>query len=176
LDPHGGDVGSYMDEFCMQLRTWACLRNLVDRLKSTTVPEGRLFDLTTVVFSTELDRLHYHNVGNATSTRVGTNHGETASVIMAGAGIRKGAVVGDFNHGPNVYPIASYGKDNYLKPVPIDPTFGHGQADPKGEVTSTLSLLPTVLAAFGISVPPQQKSDHLAVAAVLAKDPPKDTT
>jgi hypothetical protein len=53
----------------------------------------------------------------------------------------------------------------YLDPLPVN--LSTGVPDASGQVPNILSLCPTVVAAFGGSLPPQQTTDYGAIPAIL---------
>mgnify|MGYP006284094693 CR=1 FL=1 len=143
----------------------ACLRALIIKLKSTPAPDGSgdLLNSTLIVYTSEFDRQIARTVNQPTFTsRPGTNHGSTASVIMAGYGANGGKVIGGRGTGPNG---AYGGAGTFLEPLPIDPQSGLPSAS--GKSTSQFSVLPTVLAIFGVNVPSQQVTEWDAVKPAI---------
>ncbi len=149
--------------------TFGMFRELVRGLKALP-GEGSasLLDLTTMIMHTEFDRQPWLSVATPGYWyRPGTNHGSTASIMIAGGqGFKTGQVIGDIKDAPGAYgKYAAFTNNGYGGPISIDPRTGAPSTS--GSVPSTKSLFPTVLAAFGIEVPISQISDFVAVRGVL---------
>ncbi|MBM4252995.1 MAG: DUF1501 domain-containing protein [Deltaproteobacteria bacterium] len=162
----GGDYHDQNDmDFIETTAGLVCLRALIIKLKNTPAPDGSgdLLNSTLLVYTSEFDRQVARTVNDARfTTRPGTNHGYTASVIMAGYGANGGKVIGGRGTGPNgVYG----GVGAFLQPLPIDPQSGLPSAS--GKMTSQFSVLPTVLAIFGVDVPAQQVTEWDAVKPAI---------
>ncbi len=144
----------------------ACLRALITKLKNTAAPDGSgdLLNSTLIVYSSEFDRQIARTVNLPTfASRPGTNHGATASIILAGYGTNSGKVIGGRGTGPN----GTYGGAGapFLEPLPIDSQ--SGQPSTSGKLASQFSILPTVLAMFGVDVPAQQRTEWGTVKPVI---------
>ncbi len=149
--------------------TFALYRELLRSLKSGT-PGTNYLDMTTIVMHTEFDRQPDLSVATASlSLYPGTNHGDSASVLIAGAGVNtgsKGRILGDIKDAPTTYGnYPGLGSFDLGQSLPID--IHTGQVSASGQVVSTASLLPTVLAIFGFTVPDNQKNEHSLVPAVV---------
>ncbi len=154
--------GDYHDtndmDFLKSSAGLACLRCLIKSLQGSVAPDesGSLLDSTLIVYSSEFDRALARTVNNpAFMSRPGTDHGQTASVILSGYGVNGGKVVGGRGSGPN----GTYGGvgKGFLEPLPMDLTTGNPIAT--GDYASQFSILPTVLDLFGVTVPSQQKTE-----------------
>jgi hypothetical protein len=168
-DAHGGAVGTNLDELLNMIATFALFRAMIRSFKRVPLPEGgTLFDATLIALHTEFDRWPYHNARGYTNAgyNPGTNHADTASVVLAGMGIQGGRVVGRMHEGPKIHG-AEFG-DGYLRPLPIDVRTGLPlPVSQGGRVISTLAVMPTIMAAFGVAIPLQQITDWEAIPAVL---------
>jgi hypothetical protein len=116
--------------------------------------------------TTEFDRtaLIYQSIAGSYP---GTNHGNTASVIMAGRGIRGGAVVGDFKTAPGAAGIyAAHSGIGFQDGLPIN--LKTGLPDPSGTLVTSKSIFMTMMGVMGVEVPAQQITGGICVPAVLA--------
>jgi hypothetical protein len=147
----------------------AMIRRLGDAGVSGAVPGtagNNFLQHTTVVMTTEFDRtaLVYQSVAGSFP---GTNHGNTASVILAGRGIRGGAVVGDFKTAPGAAGIySSHPGVEFQSGLPIN--LKTGLPDPSGTLVTSKSIFTTMLGIMGVEVPAQQITGGICVPAVLA--------
>jgi hypothetical protein len=148
-------------------QAFACLSQLVANLSAVQVSGGTLFDSTLIVMQTEMDRWPFLE-----GAQGGTNHGPTASVLMLGYGVRKGAVVGQIALDPaadySMYPVnsANPAQPTCFTGLPIDPNSGAGS--PTGTLFSVYSILPTVCQIFGVTVPPNQITGANPCPAICA--------
>src|SRR5262249_51961209 len=129
---------------------------------------GSLFDATLMIMHTELDRMPYIEPAPGGSySGPGTNHGFSASAILAGYGIRGGTVIGDVHPGPFLQGFGDP-KAQYMQPLPIDPSTGLPKPlDQGGRVQTVKAIFPTVLGIFGAQVPMEQLTEFSAVQAVI---------
>jgi hypothetical protein len=173
-DAHGEAMPSYLRELITTHATFTCFFALQRSLAAVPLPEGgTLLDVTMIAFSTDFDRMAFHEprefdgslVGK--SIDVGTNHGFTASVLLAGYGVQGGKVVGDVHTGPNMHALFPEPNYKYLGPLPID--LQSGAVSPSGKMVNILAVAPTILSAFGATLPAQQVTDAVAVPAVVRK-------
>ena len=164
-----GDNHDFDDNHYLNLTvTFAFYRHLIEKLKGVEnpdIPGTSVFDCTTLALDTEFDRQYVCSYLNALgSGRPGTGHGNSTSVILAGKGIAMGRVIGDIQTGP-AGPYSSFTSNPFTLPLPID--FATGIPDADGMMTSQRSMLPTILAAFGVGLPIEQNSGFTAVPAVI---------
>ncbi len=139
----------------------AGMAELIASLKEVSLTGGSLFDQTLIVAHTEMDRTWSLDP----SEGPGQAHGNTASVLLAGMGINRGAVVGDVGRGP--LENSQFAGNPWQTALPID--YATGAASASGKPCSVQSLLPTVCAIFGASVPQNQLNEFDAVPAVLRR-------
>jgi hypothetical protein len=168
LDAHGGSLGCYLDDFLNQQFTQGLYFAMIRSLKSVALDTGgTLLDITTLSLHSEFDRLPFHESkgfgDGSKNLQIGTNHSNTASVLLAGYGINRGRVVGGVHEGPNMTDL--FPGRNYLDPLPVN--LSTGRPDAGGQVPNILSLCPTLVAVFGGSLPPQQTTDYGAIPAIL---------
>jgi hypothetical protein len=177
------DQHNEMDKHALTgLATFAGIRTLMRRLRSRSSPDtgGRsLMDLTSMVITSEFDREPLLSaLEPAFNGRPGTNHWESASAILIGAGFRGGRVIGDFLTGerkklgsglverttlPQVRSPSGVPNKPYTG-FPIDPKTGAISAN--GVYPSVRSIFPTVLAAF--AAPRTHLRDARPLEAALA--------
>jgi hypothetical protein len=163
-DAHGGNLISIL----VATFTLAGFRLLMENLRNHILPNGQtLLQATTLIMHTEMDRepqLTPSTPGGGDGVP-GTNHGYSTTAILAGGGIRGGTVVGDLHRGPEH--LNAYGQ-GWRTPLPIDVHTGKPKPlSDGGRLISTKAIFPTILAAFGVTIPAQQITDYDAVPAVL---------
>jgi hypothetical protein len=168
MDAHGALVGSYLDETLSLQFTFGLFFALQRSLRTVPITGGgNLLDMTTIALHTEFDRYPYHESKTYEQRSlvlpIGTNHAPSASILLAGAGIQGGRVVGGVHEGPAS--LGAFPRGSYLEPLPID--HQSGQVSASGKKANILSIAPTVLAAFGGTLPPQQLTDFGVIPAVL---------
>jgi hypothetical protein len=155
-------------EFNTNVIKYSMFRALMRRLAAVECPGtgGQSFlDNTTLLLTTEFDREPVLSLG-VPGQPFGTNHGASASFILAGAGIRGGTVIGDFKTAPGAYGrYAQFANTRMCGPLPIDLTTG--AVDPNGRLVTTKSFFPTVMAMFGVAIPAQQLTEGIPVPAVM---------
>lgn len=161
-------LGDFHDDnhrdFLQVMASLACFKELIGSLKATPVSptsSQSLFDVTTVMMSTEFDRT-IHRYPQNSNGFPGTNHGVTSSTILTGYGVNSGKIVGARGSGP-LGPFASAG--GYLQPLPID--FRTGKPSASGQIVNNTAIQPTILQIFGQSQPQQQNIGEKAVDAVI---------
>ena len=155
LVPGEGDFHNEANKECLyHLCLYAAFVLLVRRLKATETAPGsgmNLLSQTTVVMHTEFER--HPVISNLDSAMIevpGADHGDmAASIWLAGKGINRGKVIGDFKRGPSGarYGTADYAMFRPYHPVPVDPVTG--AVRPDGIVPRIASLCPTMLSVFG---------------------------
>lgn len=154
----GGDWHNYnYEQFTLQTITFSMLKVLMDSLSSKLVgTTGKNFlDLTTIVMHTEFTR-------DPALTAVipnlpkGSDHGRTATVLLAGAGIKGGKIYGGDKRGPDGK-WGNFTDFQFREPLPIDPA--NGRPHLSGKMIGQHSLFPTMLYLFGIEIPPEQKTE-----------------
>lgn len=169
--PIGDFHGANLAGLVQATATFSAYRELMNSLREVAFPEGdTLLDKTLIVMHSEMDRepfLLQADV-NGNYDGAGTNHGYSTSLVMAGYGIRRGAVIGDLHAGPAQGDAYGDPIEDFAQPLPIDSATG----EPKplsdgGRVQSTKCILPTICAIFGIKVPMDQISEYSAVPAAL---------
>jgi hypothetical protein len=166
-------------ELASMLVKYAMLQALIRRLGSSsttgTVPgtaSHNFLQHTTIVMTTEFDRTPGISIG-VPGGYPGTNHGATASVIMAGRGINVGKVFGDMlTSPPGTGKYAAF--SSYASSVgagvgfalPVDMT--SGAPSTSGTVMTTKSIFNTVMAAFNVPVSGQQINGGIAFNPILS--------
>jgi hypothetical protein len=167
-DYHGNNVG----EGLTILFDHVGMRRLVTALKAVDLGDGRsLLDSTSVVMYTEFDRSPYYSYLNAADPRnLGTDHGMSNSVVMAGMGFHGGRVIGGLYHhtGPCAETFGTKQNRNggvyragHTLPINLDT----GVPDPNGKWAYAENLFPTLMSIFGVTIPPQQVTVHSAIPA-----------
>ncbi len=174
IDAHGGD-DNFMAELVSMHITQSLFFAMQRSFQAVTVPDqgGTLLDCTLIALHTEFDRYAYHESmiytdhtkTDKSAVRAGTNHANSASILLAGYNIAGGRVVGGVHEGPAS--LAPFPGQGYLDPLPIDPSTG--AVSSSGSLISILSIAPTLVDAFGTTLPPQQVTDSPIVPAVLNK-------
>jgi hypothetical protein len=152
--PGEGDFHNEANKECLyHLCLYAAFVLLVRRLKAAETAPGSgtsLLSRTTVVMHTEFERHPViSNLDSAMITVPGADHGDmAASIWLAGKGIKRGTVIGDFKRGPSGarYGTADYAMFRPYHPVPVDPVTG--VASPGGVIPRIASLCPTMLSVF----------------------------
>jgi hypothetical protein len=170
VDAHGGSAGDYLSELLSHHLTFAQFFAFQRSLQSVSLPEGgTLLDATLMVCHTEFDRKIHHEAKQSPGEAdgpIGTDHGGTASVLMAGYGVQGGRIVGGVHEGLHSgSPTAPFLNGVFSGPLPIDPA--SGLPSPSGQVPNILSLAPSMVAAFGATLPAQQVTDFKAIPALL---------
>jgi hypothetical protein len=175
IDAHGGTDENYMEELVSMHISQSLFFAMQRSFQSISVPEqgGTLLDCTLIALHTEFDRFAYHEtIGDTdalktdkSAVRAGTNHSNSASLMLAGYNIAGGRVVGGVHEGPGM--LTSFSRINYLDPLPIDPNTG--AVSSSGSLINILSIAPTLVDAFGTTLPPQQVTEYPLVPAVLNK-------
>lgn len=155
LVPGEGDFHNEASKECLyHLCLYAAFVLLVRRLKATEAAPGsgtNLLSQTTIVMHTEFERHPViSNLDSALIQVPGTDHGDmAASIWLAGKGINRGKVIGDFKRGPSGarFGTAEYAMFRPYHPVPVDAT--SGAVRPDGVIPRIASLCPTMLSVFG---------------------------
>jgi hypothetical protein len=168
-DAHGANLNAVVKDAI----AFAGFQLLMESFRGQILPDGKtLLENTLIVMHTELDREPFLTMADpgGAAGNAGTNHGYTTSMIMAGYGIRKGTVVGELHRGP--MDVANFGLPQayppsvkYATPLPID--VKTGKISSGGRVITTKAIFPTILAIFGVPVPPQQITEFGPLAAVI---------
>jgi hypothetical protein len=168
--------GEHMEELYVLIGAFAGFNEMIKSLKEISLPGqgGTLFDATFMTLHTEFDRWAFHEPKGETASRlgipqhIGTNHGSTASLLMAGYGVNRGKVVGEIHQGAGLHGAYGLSSNDYLRPLPIDPKTGQVKPISEGgQKISTLAILPTILKMFGVQVPLQQITNWEAIDAVI---------
>lgn len=164
-DYHTDNIGDLRDSIV----SLSFLRLLMRNLRAAPlegVPGGRLLDVTTVSLSTEFDRTVARGLENPGSNNPGAGHGETATFVLAGAGIVRGRMFGMRSTGPaGILSAPGFPKSLGL-PITFDAA---GQPSPSGHNYVHRSLLPTLMKAFGANMPLQQVTEAHAMDFLLAR-------
>jgi hypothetical protein len=175
MDAHGALMFSYLDELVYHHATFASFFALQRSLARIQLPEGgTLLDATLISLHTDFDRRPFHEPLPLNQTQplaIGTDHGSTASLLLAGYGIQGERVVGGVHDGPGgthsrAFPDLE--KTPYLSPLPINPS--DGKVSSSGRVPNILSVAPTLLSAFDAVLPAQQVTEFGVVPAVIKKE------
>jgi hypothetical protein len=150
------------------LATMACYRRLLAGLKATETSPGSgksLLDITTVVMFTEFDRSPYLSFSaNGPNNNPGTGHGVSASVLMAGAGVRGGKVVGGLKQGDANGFHKAFSQEFY-HPLPID--LSTGRPSPSGKLAYIENFFPTMCSLMNVSLPAQQQTQDGPIPLVI---------
>lgn len=149
----------------VMLANLTALKLLVRRLKAAVLPDGSTaLDCTTVVMHTEMERSPtlVPNYGNP--RRAGTQHWDlTTSVLLAGAGIAGGRVVGDFAR-PAGDRFPGFSQAAFTA-LPLDLSSGRPKLG--GVTVSVRSLFSTLLRCFDASARSQLQIGAPVVDALL---------
>ncbi len=150
------DFHNYWDQDCVQaLAVYTCFRKIIRNLKATPLPGAAgssLLSVTTLMLGTEFDRDKLLWAGGPGITGSGTGHHEmTKTLLMAGAGVNGGKVVGEIQRGPDGLFAAQFPQSSFqpFDPLPINQATG--LADPSGTFWTARMIFPTVLSIFNAS-------------------------
>lgn len=150
---------NWFTPFTQNVAAFGAYHELITSLKEVPLTSGSsLLDQTLIVMHTEVDRTLAHNIGEP-----GTDHGESASVLLAGHRVNGGRVVGDISWGP--LEDTNFKGVSLGAPLPIN--LDTGIPAPDGTPVSTKSLFPTVLSIFGAPVPTQQITEAKSIPAII---------
>lgn len=178
----GGDFHANNEsDLMLTAMNFGLFRELMRGLAAAPAPGSNgksLLDMTTLVLATEMDRTATVFPGNPTLAHVpGSNHGASASILMAGYGVNSGKVIGDFKMAPFGYGSSKYGdvfKSLVFEgsggpgiPLPID--FNTGQPDINGKFVEMGNIFPTLVSIFDVPIPSNQITDHPVVPAAIKK-------
>ncbi|MFN3696914.1 MAG: DUF1501 domain-containing protein [Pseudobdellovibrio sp.] len=136
------------------LGLYAAYTILVRRLKKTELtPGASALEYTTVVMHSEFERHPIiSHLDESSKLTPGADHwGPATSIWLAGKGVNKGKVIGDFKRGTS---SSKFGSSSYnaFKPyyaLPVDKS--SGQVSLSGIFPHIKNLNPTILAIFGAS-------------------------
>ena len=134
------------------LGLYAAYTTLVRRLKKTELTPGMsALEYTTVVMHSEFERHPViSHLDEASKLTPGADHwGVATSIWLAGKGVNRGKVIGDFKRGTS---SSKFGSSSYnaFKPyyaLPVDKT--SGQVSLSGILPHIKNLNPTILSMFG---------------------------
>jgi hypothetical protein len=118
---------------------------------------------TTVVMFTEFDRSGNLGTDVGYDWR-GTEHSDTASILLAGAGVKRGQVLGAAKSDGDASPFKSFPQISG-SPLPID--LSTGLPSQTGTVIGHMAVFPTLMAILGVPVPANQLTDQKAIPGLI---------
>jgi len=148
----------------------AIIRRMGNAAITGTVPgtaSHNYLQHATIVMTTEFDRTPFVDE-ELSGTYPGTNHGATASVIMAGRGVNVGKVFGDWMPAQGAYGkyAAFASAASYAGPLPVDPVTG--APSPSGVIWTSKAIFNTVMAIFGVAIPGEQITGAVPFAPIIS--------
>lgn len=153
--PAEGDFHDFNNRDALfHLGMYAAYTTLVRRLKKTEVSLGQsALDHTTIVMHTEFERHPIiSHLTDANKLTPGADHwAASTSIWLAGKGVNKGQVIGDFKRGMSSSRFGSttFSKFEPYYPLPVDKK--SGQVNMSGILPHIKNLNPTILSIFGAS-------------------------